>query len=89
MINDYCGGVEDGLAQLVYFGFLKEGDGQCFRVNSAIEGGSFILVAGTIVLAVLNTYVMGAVSQTFRDEATGRRESRLSEVSKRTNRFVC
>jgi hypothetical protein len=68
MINSSCGPLDNTLAQFVYFGILDEGDGQCFRVNSTMEAGSFILLIGSIVLAILNLFVTRAVSQYFRDQ---------------------
>jgi hypothetical protein len=68
MINSYCDGLKDTFAQLVYYGILKEEDAQCFTVHSSIESGSFILAAGAILLALLNTFVMKAVVQYSRDK---------------------
>jgi hypothetical protein len=58
----------------VYYGILKEEDAQCFSVQSSIEGGSFLLAAGAVLLALLNTFVIKAVLQYFRD---------MDEVEKR------
>jgi hypothetical protein len=68
MINSYCDSLEDTFAQLVYFGVLKEEDAQCFSVQSSIEGGSFMLAAGAVLLALINTFVTKAVLQYFRDK---------------------
>jgi hypothetical protein len=75
MINSYCDSLKDTFAQLVYYGILKEEDAQCFSVQSSIEGGSFLLAAGALLLALLNTFVIKAVVQYFRDK---------DEVEKRT-----
>jgi Paraquat-inducible protein A len=69
MINSYCESLGDFFAQMVYFGFLKEEDAQCFSVQSSIEDGTFILAAGTVLLALLNTFVTKAVSQYLREKA--------------------
>jgi hypothetical protein len=68
MINSYCDSLKDTFAQLVYYGILKEEDAQCFSVQSSIEGGSFALAAGAVLLALINTFVVKAVVQYFRDE---------------------
>lgn len=68
MINEYCGGLSDTLSQLVYYGIIKEEDAQCFRVESSIESAAYILVVAAILLAFLNTFVIKAVSQFFRDK---------------------
>jgi hypothetical protein len=67
MINSYCDSLKDTFAQLVYYGILKEEDAQCFSVQSSIEGGSFVLAAGAVLLALINTFVIKAVVQYFRD----------------------
>ena len=56
-------------AQMVYYGVLKEEDAQCFSVTSRIEKSAFILAAGAILLAFLNSFVCKAVVQYLRDEA--------------------
>jgi hypothetical protein len=68
MINSYCDSLQDTFAQLVYYGILAEEDAQCFSVRSTIEGGSFMLAAGAVLLALLNTFVVKAVTQYFRDD---------------------
>ena len=68
MINSYCDSLEDTFAQLVYYGILAEEDAQCFSVRSSIEGGSFMLAAGAVLLALLNTFVVKALIQYFRDK---------------------
>ena len=59
---------------MVYYGILKEEDAQCFRVEARIEGASYVLAVGSILLALLNTFVMRAVNQYFRDEDLSKRE---------------
>mmetsp|Transcript_4236 Transcript_4236/g.4760 ORF Transcript_4236/g.4760 Transcript_4236/m.4760 type:complete len:2377 (+) Transcript_4236:252-7382(+) len=69
MINAYCNNLEDMFAQLVYYGFLKEEDAQCFSVTSRIENSAFVLAAGAILLTFLSSFVCKAVVQYLRDEA--------------------
>jgi hypothetical protein len=68
MINSYCDSLKDSFAQLVYYGILEEEDAQCFSVKSSIESGSFVLAAGAVLLALINTFVTKAVLQYFRDK---------------------
>lgn len=68
MINSYCDSLQDTFAKLVYYGILAEEDAQCFSVRSTIEGGSFMLAAGAVLLALLNTFVVKAVIQYSRDK---------------------
>jgi hypothetical protein len=76
MINKYCGSLRETFAELVYYGILELKDAQCFRVETRIEYGSYILMVGAILLALLNTFVMKAVVQYFRDKEE---EDRLME----------
>jgi hypothetical protein len=68
MINSYCGSLKDTFAQLVYYGILDKRDAQCFRVETSVESGSYVLAVAAILLALLNTFVMNAVLQFFRDK---------------------
>eukprot|EP00529_Nitzschia_sp_RCC80_P017318 CAMPEP_0113479146 /NCGR_PEP_ID=MMETSP0014_2-20120614/21149_1 /TAXON_ID=2857 /ORGANISM="Nitzschia sp." /LENGTH=858 /DNA_ID=CAMNT_0000372415 /DNA_START=86 /DNA_END=2662 /DNA_ORIENTATION=+ /assembly_acc=CAM_ASM_000159 len=70
MVNSYCDSLDGFFAQMVYFGLLKEEDAQCFSVQSSIESGSFILAAGAVLLALLNTFVTKAVRQYIHDKST-------------------
>jgi Paraquat-inducible protein A len=69
MVNSYCDSLKDSFAQLVFYGLLNEEDAQCFSVRSSIEGGSYILAAGAVLLALVNSFVTKAVFQFFRDHA--------------------
>jgi len=63
MINAYCGSLDGTFAQMVYYGIIKKEDAQCFRMNTSIDGGFFILAAAAVLLALLNTFVLKAVQQ--------------------------
>jgi hypothetical protein len=81
MVNAYCGSLEETFAQLVFFGIMNEEDAQCFKVNSKVEDGTFVLAAGAVLLALLNTFVMRAVGQYFRDkENEARRGQDLAKL---------
>lgn len=67
MINPYCGSLDGVFSQLVYFGLLKEEDSQCFRTDVSVEPTFYILFTAAIALALMNSFVMNAVSQYFRD----------------------
>jgi hypothetical protein len=80
MLNDYCGNLKGTFSQLVYYGILDESDAQCFRVESVLEIGSYILAAGAILLGLLNSFVMKAVLQYFRDmDAQDERQAGLDD----------
>lgn len=74
MINTYCENLKEAFAQMVYYGILKDEDAQCFRVDARIEGASYVLAAASVALALLNTFVMRAVNQYFRDVDLTKRE---------------
>lgn len=67
MINPYCGALESTFAELVYYDVLKEEDAQCFRADVKVEPTFYVLVVGALLLALVNAFVMKAVSHYFRD----------------------
>ena len=67
MINPYCESLDGFFSELVYYGILKEEDAQCFRADVVVEPTFYILFAAAIVLILINSFVMKAVSQYFRD----------------------
>jgi Paraquat-inducible protein A len=81
MVNAYCGSLDETFAQLVHYGIMKEEDAQCFQVTSKVEDGSFVLATGAVLLALLNTFIMRAVVQYFRDkENEARRGQDLAKL---------
>jgi hypothetical protein len=68
MINAYCGSLQGTFNSLSYYGILREEDAQCFRVNAAVEQASWILVAASLLLFILNHFVVGASSQKVQDD---------------------
>merc|ERR1711937_391497 len=67
MVNSYCDSLDGFLSKMVFYGFIKSEDAQCFSVKSSIEAGFFVLAVGAIMLALLNTFVTKAMKQYFRD----------------------
>jgi hypothetical protein len=67
MINSYCSSFQETFDMLAFFGVIQEEDAQCFRVDASIKGAAYVLAAGAVLLALLNTMVMNAVKQYFRD----------------------
>lgn len=67
IINDYCGGFENTFSQLVSTGLLKEEDGQCFRVQSTLKAGFWIILAGALLLTFMSSFVTKALAQYLRD----------------------
>jgi len=70
MFNSYCNELNEMLTNLVYYGFLDNSHGQCFQVQATVQNGAYYLVVGVVLLALLNTYVMKASEQYFRDRHT-------------------
>jgi hypothetical protein len=80
MINSYCESLEGTFGQLVSFGFLKEEDSQCFSVKSSIDGGSWILLIGALLLTLVNVFVTKASVHYFHDK--------LEEVKREKSAFL-
>ena len=66
--TEYCQDYQAILSRLAYFGLLKDEEAVCFNASSTILAGSYLLVAGAVMLALLNTFVTKAVYQYFRDK---------------------
>lgn len=69
MVNVYCRSLDDTFSEWVFFGIIKEEDAQCFSVESTISVGFYILALGAVLLALINTFVIKATIQYFRDRA--------------------
>jgi hypothetical protein len=67
MINAYCSSLENLFTTLSFYGILKESDAQCFRVNASVEKASWMLVAASIILILLNHFVVSASLQMEQD----------------------
>jgi hypothetical protein len=83
MVNSYCGSLDGFFSELVFYGILKDEDAQCFSVMSSIEGGFYVLAAGAILLALVNTFVTKATKQYSRDQVELHRQSQIEEHSSR------
>jgi len=70
MINAYCGSLQGTFNSLAYYGILREEDAQCFRVNASVERASWILVSASMILCLLNHFIVGAASQKVQDDDT-------------------
>lgn len=70
MINAYCGSLQGTFNSLAYYGILREEDAQCFRVNASVERASWILVSASLILCLLNHFIVGAASQKVQDDDT-------------------
>jgi len=81
MINSYCYDLQETFDVMAYFGVISNDDAQCFKVDASIEAGAYILAGATVVLSLLNTLVMNASKQYFRDrdETISREEYKARE----------
>lgn len=68
MVNVYCDPLKDTFTQLAYFGILDESDAQCFSVNATVEAASWILVAASIILCIMNHFITSASQQKTQDD---------------------
>jgi hypothetical protein len=57
----------DTFATLVYYGILDPADAQCFKVEAGIESATYLLIAAAVLLGVVHTFVVKAVTQYERD----------------------
>ena len=70
MLNEqYCGGLKSMFSSLAHFGILAQEDAQCFRVDASPLAGSWVLLAASLVLLLLNHFVGSAASQKARARA--------------------
>lgn len=76
MVNVYCGSLRGTFTSMAYYGILKEEDAQCFSVQATVESASWILVAASIILFLINHFVVGASNQKTQDD-TVPKERRL------------
>lgn len=67
LINDYCGGLEDTFAMLQYYGILGVNESQCFRVSARLQSATWILIASSIVLSIVNHIISSAALQQEED----------------------
>jgi len=68
MINAYCDPMRSSFTSLSYYGILSEDDAQCFRVDASVQSASWILVAASLILSILNHFIMGASSQKSQED---------------------
>lgn len=68
MINEYCGSLDNTFSSLSYYGILDKEDAQCFRVNAGVETGTWLLVAASIILYFINTFVSLSAKQKAVDD---------------------
>ena len=67
LINDYCNGLEDTFAMLQYYGILGVNESQCFRVSARLQPATWILIASSIVFALINHIINSAATQQEED----------------------
>lgn len=70
IINAYCGSLKDTFASLVHLGILDKEDAQCFRVEASVEAASWLLVAASLILCILNHFIQAASLQKTQDDNT-------------------
>merc|ERR1712032_1664239 len=57
MINAYCGALEDTFAALANYGIISDDDAQCFKVIATVEAASWLLVAASLIMMMLNHFI--------------------------------
>lgn len=69
LINEYCGGLDQILADFVSYGIIRAEDAQCFQVQASVEPAAYVLIAAAVVLLLLSSLVSKACYQRVRDDA--------------------
>merc|ERR1712187_713741 len=69
MINTYCDSLNEMFGQWLLFGIIEEVDAQCFRLDVNVVAGSYWLILASVLLSLLNTFVLRASRQFFRETA--------------------
>lgn len=68
LVNPYCSSVNGYLAEAAYYGIIKDEDAQCFKANVAVEPTFYVLLTGAVLLAIVNSFVMKALTHYFHDK---------------------
>jgi hypothetical protein len=68
MVNVYCEGLRGTFTSMAYYGILREEDAQCFRVDASVESASWILVVASIILCLVNHFIVSASNQKTQDD---------------------
>jgi len=63
MVNAYCGSLTPTLKEMAYYGVIDPVDAQCFGVEARLDKGVYVLIAGSLILSILNSFVRRAADQ--------------------------
>lgn len=78
-MSEHCGVIDTLFGMLVYYDILGKEKARCFRVESTVLPGSYLLLAGAVMLALLNTFVNKATFHYFWDQDCARKEAAMEE----------
>jgi len=79
MVNEYCGPLEGIFSTLTQFNLIEVEDGQCFYVRSKVEAGTYMLVVGAFLLALLSWFVTKAATQKLHEDSVATRREAMSD----------
>ena len=82
MVNDFCGGLENTLASMAYYGIISKEDAQCFRVEARLEGATYVLLVSALILGLLNHFIMKAAEHLENDVDMTKRPIDKNEMDK-------
>lgn len=85
LLNAYCGSLEETFTSLSYFGILDNEDAQCFRVDATVETASWILVAASLMLCILNHFIRSASRQKKQDDSIPAKRRRHTDMFLQSN----
>ena len=74
-----CSFMNEIFVMLAYYNVLEVEKAHCFRVEATILEGAYFLLAASIFLAILNSFVMKANFQHFWDKDCVKKEEALDE----------
>lgn len=85
LLNAYCGSLGETFTSLSYFGILDNEDAQCFRVDATVETASWVLVAASLMLCVLNHFIRAASRQKKQDDNIPAKRRRHTDILLQSN----
>ena len=78
-MEEQCSFFNEVFTMLVYYDVFEKEKAHCFRVEATILLGSYFMLAGAILLSILNSFVGKATFQYFWDKECIRKEAAMDE----------
>lgn len=78
-VNEYCSVLDGVFAALSQFNVLDTEDAQCFYVRSRVESGTYLLMTGAFLLAMLSLFTTKAAAQKLHENSVAARRDCMSK----------